>query len=670
MALTDLFGNPLDPIGQQTSVGDLTPDFIGVSTDVGEVEEDGAAKRSLNGLTFWILGVTAILASQCFRLQVIQGSLNQAKAANNSLRIVTVQPDRGLIIDVNGLPLAQNSRKLALSINPQTLPSSKTGRLSVYALLKQKAGIDSTTIAFIEKNRLATPDPFAIKTDLNEDQSLLYKEWFSNVPGVLLQDVPVREYAALPSLGQLIGYVGQANTDADTAQKHTPDQRVGRSGLEQNYDQALQGTPGKEKAEVNAMGEVVRTLPDNGDALPKPGATLKLSLDSKLQSAVGGALAKAIQQRTQIYGTKLTGTLGASAVFLDPSNGAIKSMVSLPDYNANLFASGISQSDYQQLLANPTNPLLNRAIQGLYPAGSTIKPLVAAAALQAGVIDPNRVVTTPEAIYIGQFRFPDWKPHGQTTLRQAIAQSNDIYFYAIGGGWADQHIGGLGIERLNQGLAAFGLGSRTGVDLPSESAGLVPGTNWKQKNIGEPWYIGDTYHQSIGQGYMLATPLQMAAATAAVANGGTLYKPQLGWSSLDPTTGKESLLPHDILNKQWISPGNIRIVQQGMEQTTQPGGTAQLMGKLAVVTAAKTGTAQFGNDNLTHSWYVGYAPVVNPTIAFAVLIEGDGDVSEATEGSEPVVEEILRSYFNEPLLPGQQLLTQALLAKTPVAPKP
>ena len=672
MALTDLFGNPLRPLGQEMQPGDQTPDFVNQILEVGEVEAVAAVRRPLNGLTFWILGVTAILAGQCFRLQIIQGSVNQAKAANNSLRVVTVQPDRGLIVDNLGNPLAQNTRRLALSINPQTLPASRAGREVLYAKLKEQAQIDSTTIAFIEKNRLATPDPFAIKMNLTEEQSLLYKEWFANTPGILLPDVPIREYANLPSLGQLIGYVGQANTEADAVKNYTPDQRIGRTGLEQSYDRNLLGTAGKEKAEVNAQGEIVRKLADTGDAQAKPGTTLKLSLDSQLQLIVATALDKAIQQRTQIYGTALTGSLGASAVFLDPKDGSIKSMVSLPDYNANLFSSGISQSDYQQLLANPANPLLNRAIQGLYPSGSTIKPLVAAAALQAGIIDPNRIVTTPEAIYIGQFRFPDWKAHGQTTLRQAIAQSNDIYFYAVGGGWADQHIGGLGIDRLNQGLSAFGLGTKTGIDLPGEAAGLVAGPDWKQKNNGESWYIGDTYHQSIGQGYLLATPLQMAMATAAIANGGTLYKPQLGWSMTDPVSGQESLLPHTVLNKQWISSTNIQTVQQGMEQTTQPGGTAQLMGKLKITSAAKTGTAQFGNDNLTHSWYVGYAPVNNPKIAFAVLIEGDGDVSEATEGSEPVVEEILRGYFNEPLQPGGQLFTQALLPQAPSkqAPKP
>lgn len=670
MALNDIFGNPLQPIGHEAVPVEVIPEFSTKTPEVGDVEEISRPKRSVNGLQFLILGVIGLLGFQCYQLQIVQGTANQEKATRNSLLIVTIQPDRGLILDDTGQALAQNTRKLALSINPQTLPISKAGRAVVGAQLKAKAGIDDATINFIVDHGRESPNPFAIKTNLSQDDSLLYKEWFANTPGVILQDVPIREYADLPSLGQIIGYVGQATSSSDASQNYTPDQRIGRAGIEEFYNNNLLGTAGKQKAEVNASGQIVRQLADNGDSQPKPGQTLTLSLDSTLQKTVASALNEAITERTQIFGADLTAKLGASAVFMDPSTGAIKAMVSLPDYSANLFADGISQADYQQLLTNPANPLLNRAIQGLYPSGSTVKPLIAAAALQAGIIDPNRVITTPDAIFIGQYRFPDWKSHGQSAMRQAIAQSNDIYFYAMGGGLADQNITGLGIERLDQGLTAFGLGEKTGVDLPAEAAGLVAGPDWKKKNTGQSWFIGDTYHQSIGQGYLLVTPLQMAMATSAIANGGILYKPQLGWSLTDPSTNSQTLLPHTVLNSHWISPQNIQVVQQGMEETTQPGGTAQLMGKLTVVSAAKTGTAQFGTDNLTHSWYIGYAPVVNPKIAFAVLIEGDGNVSEATEGSEPVVEEILRSYFNEPLAPGQALSTQALLPKASASPTP
>jgi penicillin-binding protein 2 len=662
----DLFGNRKEPLGYQEAESGRVAEFSEDSDDLAEVDAE-QPPRNFNGLALWLLGTILALGVQCYRLQVTQGSQYIAQAQSNSLRVITVQPERGLIVDDTGKTLAQNTRQEALAINPETMPAKLSQRKLIYGLLESKAGIDAKTIAFVENeiSQRSTPDIFPIKTDLTEDQSLLYKEWFANTPGVVVQASPIRQYAELSSLGQLVGYVGQANTAVDQKAGYSPDQRVGRTGLEQTYDAQLQGAPGKEKAEVDAYGDVVRELPDSADTQAKPGDTLKLSLDSNYQTIVANALNEAIQERTKIFGGAKTTGLGAAAVILDPKDGAIKAMVSLPDYDANLFASGITQTAYQGLLNDPGNPLLNRAIQGLYPSGSTIKPLIAAAALQTGIIDKNKTVVTPDAIYVGSYRFPDWKQHGSTDVEEAIAQSNDVFFYAVGGGYAPFGISGLGITALDKGLQQFGLGSPTGVDLPGEAAGLVATPAWKQKNVGQAWYIGDTYHQSIGQGYLLVTPLQMAAATAAIANGGTLYQPQLGWSLTDPATGKEELLPHKVLNAHWISPANIQTVQQGMQMTSQPGGTAQVLTNLGVSFAGKTGTAQFGTDNLTHSWFIGYAPAQNPTIAFAVLIEGDGDVTEATEGSEPVVEEILRGIFNLPLQAGQPLLSAALLPQAP-----
>ncbi|MBU6389430.1 hypothetical protein KGQ71_02840, partial [Patescibacteria group bacterium] len=475
--------------------------------------------------------------------------------------------------------------------------------------------------------------------------------------------VPIRRYADYPSIGQLLGYVGPVNED-DIKSGYTADQRIGKSGLEETYQHTLAGTPGKEQVEVDAYGEIASSRPVVVENQPKDGQTLKLSLDAKIQKLVADSLQNAVNLRAKVFGDK-TKTLGASAVILNPNNGAVIAMVSLPDYDGNMFAQGITQKQYQDLLNNPADPLLNRAIQGEYPSGSTVKPLVGAGALQDGVISANTTWDTSVPIRIGDAVFPDWKQHGMSNIEQAIAQSNDEFFYKVGGGQASQHIQGLGIDRLNQVLDQFGLGKKTGIDLPGETAGLNPGPTWKQQTVGEPWYIGDTYHQSIGQGYLLVTPLQMATAVAAIANGGTLYQPQLGWSLVDSATGKETPLPHKILNANWISPANIRTIQQGMELSTEPGGTAQLLGKFGVKTAGKTGTAEFGTDGLTHSWYIGYAPADHPQYAYAILIEGDGNVTEATESSEPVAEEILRGIFNKPLAPGQQLDSQALM---PVAP--
>ena len=650
MPKPDLFGYNEQHIGSATNL-ETVSQFTVDPQEIGNVDNDQEPRRSIRGATLFIVGTTILLGVQTFRLQVLQGERNRVLAQGNSVRIVTVPADRGLIEDSSGTVLAHNSRKAALAINPRTLPTKLSARQAVYRQLQQQAGVDTITTNFIEAHYYDSGDPFAIKTGLTQDEILLAKEHFATTPGVVIQELPIRQYVEGPSLGQLLGYVGAANTEADSKAGFTPNQQIGKTGLEDTYNQLLLGTPGKQQAEVNATGETVHTLPDTADSVAKAGQTLRLSLDLNLQKITATALQHAVERRAKTFGpTKVRG-FGATAVLMDPNDGSVKAMVSLPDYPDNLFGGGISQTAYKQLLQDPANPLLNRAIQGAYPSGSTIKPLIAAAALQAGIIDPNRTVVTPEAITVGGFRFPDWKYHGETNLRKAIAESNDIYFYALGGGWADGHIAGLGIDGLNTSLSAFGLGKKTGIDIPSEVNGLIPGPDWKRGQIGEGWYIGDTYHQSIGQGYMLATPLQMAAAAAAIANGGTLWKPHLGQSLIDPVTGQSTPLPVQALNSHWVSPANVQVVREGMLMTTQSG-SARPLGKLHVVTAGKTGTAEFGNQGLTHAWYTGFAPYDHPTLAFAILVEAGG---ESFDSSEPVAEEILRGAFNEPLLPGQQL---------------
>lgn len=650
MLIPDLFGNVGEELGS-TSTTEPIDQFTTDLPSIGEVNDDQVPRHSVRGATLFILGTALLLAVQAFRLQIIEGRLNQSLAQGNSVRIVTLPADRGLIEDFNKVILARNTRKAALAINPRTLPAKLAERQKVYAQLRQQANIDDTTIAFIELHRFTSSDIFAIKTNLSQDEILLAKEHFASTPGVVIQELPIRQYSDGPSFGQLLGYVGAANTEADSKAGFTPNQQIGKAGLETIYNQQLLGIPGKQQAEVNATGETVRTLADTADSLPQAGKTLRLSLDSHLQDITATALRHAFERRLKTFGAAKVKNFGATAVFIDPNDGSIKSLVSLPDYSSNLFSGGISQTTYQQLLKDPANPLLNRAIQGAYPAGSTIKPLIAAAALQAGIIDPNRTIITPEAIYVGGFRFPDWKYHGATNLRKAIAESNDVYFYALGGGWGDGQIKGLGIDNLDDGLRAFGLGHSTGIDIPGEVSGLVPDPEWKKTNIGESWYIGDTYHQSIGQGYQLSTPLQMADAVATFANGGTLWQPHLGYSFIDPTTNRESLISPKASNQNWISPANVEVVKEGMHMTTQSG-SARPIGKLKIPSAGKTGTAEFGNQGLAQAWYIGFAPYDHPTLAFAILIEAGG---ESFDASVPVAEEILRGAFNEPLAPGQQL---------------
>jgi penicillin-binding protein 2 len=653
MSGLDIFANPQTPPGRVTGLKSGPLNFTDPVSGLEQaVEGESIPNRSFKGLWGFLVLTVALLTFQCYQLQIKHGHSNQALSEGNSVRILTQTADRGLITDFSGTVLAQNSRQIALAINPQTLPVKPAERQEVYRLIKEKAGLDEETMQFIERNRLKSGGAFVVKQNLSKEESLLFQEWFANLPGVVMLEVPIRHYADLPSLGHILGYVGPVDED-DLRQGYTMNERIGKSGVEKTYNPQLQGQAGKVKAVVNAFGEVVPSFAAEVVTPVQAGSTLRLSIDSRLQNIAAQALRNEMERRTKKYGELKQ--FGGSIVVLDPATGAVRAMVSLPDYNNNWFGQGITTKQYEELLSSPANPLLNRAIAGQFPPGSTIKPLIASAGLQAGVITARTEMVTPEAIYIGQFRFPDWKTHGLTNTRKAIAESNDIFFYAVGGGWEERKFRGLGIESLNRYLGEFGLGQPTGIDLDGEAKGLLGNASWKRENLDEPWYIGDTYHASIGQGFTLATPLQMAAATAVIANGGTLWKPQLGWSVLDPETQQETLLPHTVLRKDFIAPHHLQTVREGMRQTVESG-SARPLNTLKVKSAGKTGTSEFNNDKkLTHAWYTGFAPYENPELVFAILIEAGGD---SYESSVPVAEEILRGYFNEPLAPGQKLTSE------------
>ena len=645
----DLFGNPLDDSRVNDLPGLDAPSYTQVLNELEDtVEDERQPNRTFPGLLFFAsLGIVA-LALQTFRLQVVEVGINQAKAEGNSIRLISLPADRGLITDVNGLTLAQNTRQLALAINPLDLPVKKTDRQKIYKLLKAKAGISDKIITTIEDNRLKSPDSFVIKDNLTKDELLLDKEYFASTKGVVVQEEPIRNYATLPSLGHLLGYVGPVSAD-DLTHGHTLDQHIGKTGLEQTYNNVLTGIPGKRTAEVNASGEIDHYLPSTDGSVAKPGQTLRLSIDSRLQKIVADALQHGLDRRKKAFGDLKE--WGASAIFMDPTTGAIKAMVSLPDYNDQQFAQGITSAQYNTLLNDPAHPLINRAIQDQLPSGSVLKPMIAAAGLQEKVITPDTSMVTPLQISIGQYNFPDWKYHGLTNTRKAIAESNDIFFYAVGGGWQEKGFTGLGIDRLNTYLRHFGLGSTTNIDLPGEQPGLIADPAWKLKHIGEAWYIGDTYHSSIGQGFTLVTPLQMADATAAVVNGGTVWEPRVAWSTIDPITNKETLIPHQPLSTDVASPQNLQVVREGMRETVLSG-SARPLNTLKISSAGKTGTAEFGTRGLTHAWFTGFAPYDTPELVYAISIEAGG---ESFNSSLPVTEEILRNYFNDPIPAGGKL---------------
>ncbi len=302
-------------------------------------------------------------------------------------------------------------------------------------------------------------------------------------------------------------------------------------------------------------------------------------------------------------------------------------MVNYPGYDNNLFSTGISQTDYSSLLDDELKPLFNRAVSGEYPSGSTIKPIMAAAALQEGIVDQHTSFLSQGGLWIHDlWFFPDWLAggHGSTNVIRAIAQSVNTYFYYIGGGYGEFE--GLGVDRIARYLDLFGLGRVSGLDLPGEKPGLIPTPEWKQEVKDEMWYIGDTYHLAIGQGDLLVTPLQVNNYIAAIANGGTLYQPQLVKEIIEPDNRRQVILKQ-VMNQDFIDSDKIEIVRRGMRETVLSGSGVALSG-LSVPVAGKTGTAQWHYEKENHAWFVAFAPYTEPSFCLTVLIEEGGEGSK------------------------------------------
>jgi len=364
---------------------------------------------------------------------------------------------------------------------------------------------------------------------------------------------------------------------------------------------------------------------------PKPGSDLVLGIDSGLQKKIYDSL-NDILIKTQ--------TKTAAAVAINPQSGEVLAMVSLPSYDNNLFAQKISANDYSKLTQDPNKPLFNRAISGEYPPGSTIKPAIATAALSEKIITPSTIISgLGGTIRIGSYSFGDWTVHGPSDVRTAIAQSNDIFFYTLGGGYGS--IGGLGMSLMKKWDNLLGLGETTGIDIGGESSGLIPDEQWKQDTFNEKWSVGNSYHAAIGQGYVTVTPLQLANYIATIANGGTLFKPHLV-SQIKKNDGTVSVIQPQIIRSGFISPDVVNVVREGMRQAVT-GGTAQPLKDLPVEVAGKTGTAQFGvGGSQTHGWFVSFAPYDNPQIAMVVLVEGGG---EGFTSALPVTKAVYQWYF-------------------------
>lgn len=584
---------------------------------------------------FWILYalaiiVAAILIAQLLKLQINQGGFNRTLAESNRIRERTTQAPRGIIYDSTGKILATNDASFRLEIFPLDLPKNKDDRETIFSNLSQIAQIPLAEIENdVNTKGLLSSDPIVLKENIDRDTAMLLEVKTNNLSGVAIEATPIRDYAEISGMSPILGYVGKIT---DQELKNNPDYHlneiIGKDGLEKTYQSTLRGRDGVNEIEVDSHGREQRLI---AAIPPVPGNSLILSINQDLEAQMAQSLSKEMT------------TVGASAgsvVAINPQNGAVLGMVSLPTYDNNLFAKGISNDDYQKLINDSQKPLFNRAVSGTYPSGSTIKPFMASAGLEEGTITVNTTINDTGSISVGNYVYPDWKALGLVNVTKAIAESSDVFFYSVGGGW--DKIKGLGVAKIDDYLTKFGFGKSLGIDLPSEANGLVPTPDWKVKNKNESWYLGDTYHLSIGQGDFLVTPLQLANAIAAIANGGTVYKPYVVSQVKDSDGNVISTTTSQVLNHNFISPDNINIVQSGMREAVTSG-TARQFNDLPVAVAAKTGTAQFGDQDKTHAWMTAYAPYDKPQIALAVIIEGGG---EGYAAAGPVVNDILGWYFS------------------------
>ena len=640
--MLDIFGNLIDEEeGERVHKinQDLSFEYtVKVENQSGLSLTPKVKKRGFFLFKLFTVCVFALLIGKVFISQIVEGKVLEKAALGNKIRPRIISAQRGMITDSRGIWLTRNVPSFDLALFPSDLPKDKDQRNSVYDQVANISGLGKEEIKKkSEENGLLSLDIVVLKENLSREEALLLEEKISKIPGLTVAKRARREYKSSFALSHLLGYTGKISEEelVKNPDHHLSDW-IGKTGLESSYENELKGQDGIEQIEVDSTGNVERVLVDDSNREPVTGDNISLYLDLDLQQKTYEYLQQGMVEASNLTGEQSS---GAVAIAMDPKTGGILSMVSIPAYDNNEFAQGISGSRYQEIANDAGKPMFNRSISGEYPPGSTIKIVHATAGLAEGAVSEDTAFDTPAEITIGEWIFPDWKDHGYTDIRRAIAESNNIFFYSIGGGFGP--IKGLGINKLKSWWQRFGLGEKTGIDLTGESDGLLPDPEWKEKVIKEPWYIGDTYHVAIGQGDLLVTPLQMLRATATIANGGKLLEPTLVQKITDPSGNVIKELANNVENPQVADPNIIRIVQEGMRMAVTQG-SARPMGDLPVPVAGKTGTAQFFSNAKTHAWFECYAPYDDPQIALIVMVEGGGGGNEI---ALPVAKNILNYYF-------------------------
>lgn len=605
---------------------------------------------------FWVLSfvlfiLAAILVSRLAYLQIITGQQHSLLASSNRIRTNEVPAPRGAMYDRNGVLLVRNDARFDLVVIPSQMPSNKDTRNKSYQVLGSILSLPAAEIQKrVEVKGLRNSQPVVIAENVTRDIALNTEEQAARLTGFSVEINPSREYLDGGSLAPFLGYTGRISQEE--WQKHPqyrPIDNLGKTGLEQHYETDLRGEYGKEQVEVDATGTPVRYLAKQD---PVPGNNLVLSIDKALQDQMAAQLKAGVER---------AGSKAGVAVAVDPRNGQVLAAVNYPSYDGNLFAKGISQDQYNSLLNDPSKPLFNRVASGGYPIGSTIKPFISTAALEEGVINASTTLNDSGKLDVHNqydpsivYTFKGWEPGGLGAVNvvRALTWSSDIFYYMVGGGF--ESFKGLGATKLTNWYKRFGFGLPTKTDIGDQAVGFVPTPEGKKKYSTDPWFVGDTYNISIGQGDIRITPLQLAMATAAVANGGTLYEPHFAMAVRNGTGDIVRTIDPVVQVAGVASPTALAIVRSGMEGAVSSGtACCKIKTEVPVQVAGKTGTAETssqgfdGKNPITkpHAWFTSYAPANDPKIVTVVLVENSG---EGAEHAVPITKEILKWYFSTP----------------------
>ena len=586
-----------------------------------------------------VLVCFGILASRFFFLQMSKHDYFQTLAESNRISLVPIVPNRGLILDRKGVILAHNFFVYTLEITPSKVKNVD----QIIADLSKL--VDISTLDRKNFNKLRTQshsfESVPIRTHLNEIEAARFAVNRFRFPGVEIRSRLFRHYPQGKLGSHMLGYIGRINDKdileldaAGDTSNYKGSDHIGKSGVEQFYERALHGTTGFQQVEIDADGHAVRVL---SSTAPIPGENLNLTIDSKLQSIAEEAF----------------GDRRGALIAINPKNGEVLSFVSQPTFDPNLFVDGIDTESWKELNESLDKPLINRPLRGIYPPGSTFKPFVAMAGLENGKREPPFSISDPGFFTLpgSSHRYRDWKPsgHGSVDIQRAITVSCDTFFYGLA---MD-----LGIEKLTSFVSHFGFGKKTGLDIHGEIGGLLPTPDWKWRRWKQRWYPGETVIVGIGQGYTLVTPMQLAYATATLANNGVAMRPHLVSSIQANNTGVNRPIPIEIVDRVDLQQRNIEIVRAGMIGVTQPGGTAVAVGANSpYLVAAKTGTAQvvgirqnekynaskLDERHRDHALFIAYAPADDPKIALAIIVE-NGEHGGSTAG--PIARKVMDYYL-------------------------